>query len=135
MVGRVAGVVWRMWEHSFHKVFGLEPIKPGEEHLFFIAKRTYLGRRFTVDGMVVKPFDKVIELHMNNDLLAEVLRSESQLVGIAVRLINEAKKSLPLLAEAISQKQFASISVVYGVTFIHRGIQRFGFQALPVRSK
>jgi hypothetical protein len=122
------------WERFFHIAFHLEPIHPHENHLFFIAKRTYIGRRFTVGDEVIKPFDKVIELHMNNELLVQYLHEDPNLVSLAVRLVREARKSLPLLAQVVHQQRFAKARVIYGVTFIHRGISRLGFHTLPMRN-
>lgn len=135
MPNRLIRRVWLAWEKTFHVVGRLQAIRPGTQDLFFIAKRRYLGRSFTVDGVAVRPFDTVIELHMNNDLLSEVLRTESQLMGIAVRLIHEARRSLPALAETLKDARYVRVKALYGVTFINRGIERFGFHTFPVQSQ
>jgi hypothetical protein len=128
-------MIWMAWEHFFHIAFRLEPIHPKEEnHLFYIAKRTYMGRSFKVGAEIVRPFDEVVELHMNNQLLVRYMREDPQLVSLAVRLVREAKKSMPLLADVVRQQRFAKARVIYGVTFIHRGITRLGFSALPMRN-
>ncbi len=134
-MGKVSRTTWRVWERIFHIAFRLEGIESEERNLFFIAKRTYLGRRFTVDGETVKPFDKVIELHMDNEFLIEILQSEQQLISIAVRLLREVRRSLPALTDILRQQRFAAIRVVYGVTFLHRGVTKLGFTVLPVRNE
>ena len=133
-MSKMVKAVWLLWERFFHFAFRLEAIHPGGDYLFFIAKRTYIGRRFSVGNEVVKPFDKVIELHLNNKMLVEAISQEPQLVGLAVRLVKEAKRSMPILAQAVRNPRFDNVRVIYGVTFINRGITRLGFQVLPMQN-
>ncbi|MBX5436800.1 MAG: hypothetical protein IRZ33_06255, partial [Alicyclobacillaceae bacterium] len=124
---------WLGWECLYRILWGVRPIQPRQPHLFFVAKHRYLGRPFEVDGVRVGWFDPVVELHMNNEVLLEALRTQRSIVGLAVKLLQEAKRSLPALAACLSQEPYRGIQVVYGITFIHRGVDRFGFQALPLR--
>lgn len=135
MLRHLSRQIWLSWERLFHWAGRLQSLQAGERHLFFIATRRYLGRKFVVGNVTVRPFDKVIELHMNNDLLAEVLRTESQAIAIAVKLLHEAQRSFPVLAKAVNQNGYASAKAIYGVTFIHRGIRKLGFESFPMRSK
>ncbi|MCL6594051.1 MAG: polysaccharide deacetylase [Alicyclobacillus sp.] len=123
------------FEWVFRLVARVRPLDPCHRHLFLIARRTYLGRPFTVDGVSVKPFDQVVELHLNNTLLAELLREEKSPVSVALRLLEETRRSLPVLANALQETRYASAQAVYGITFVHRHISRFGFTVLPLRSR
>lgn len=128
--------LWQGWEKLFRVLAGVQPICEHDKPLlFFIAKRTYLGRPFLADDVRVLPFQKVVELHMNNDLLKQVLRTETTLVGVAIRLIREARETLPILAELLSTPEFDDVEVLYGVTFIHRGIQKLGFHTAEIRNR
>jgi hypothetical protein len=127
--------LWHAWEWLFHVVMRLEPLRAGEAHLFYLSVRRYMGRPFVVDGVQVKRFDKVIELHMNNDLLLQVLRETDNLVSLAVRLLQIAKRDLPILAERVASRRFAKAHVLLGITFIHRSVERFGFQSFPIRGR
>ncbi|MCF8563434.1 polysaccharide deacetylase [Alicyclobacillus tolerans] len=133
MSKRIIYTVWVVWEFLFRLFGRVRPLKRNERHLFYIAKRRYLGKPFDVDGVHVDRFDLVVELHMNNYLLMDVLREQTSLVGLAVKLVQEAKKSLPVLAESLRNQKFNQAQVLYGITFIHRGVERFGFQILPLR--
>lgn len=120
------------WESLFHKVFRLQEIQPGEEHLFYISKRRYIGKPFTVDGVFVRLFDPVVELHFNNDIIERALHSDPNVVRAMVQLLREARKTMPLLASALQGHRYRDAKALYGITFIHRGIERFGFQTLPM---
>ncbi|MDP9727437.1 YkoP family protein [Alicyclobacillus tolerans] len=133
MKNRIYRSIWCGWEKLFHIAFRLKEISPDQEYLFYYAKRRYLGRRFEVDGITVKPFDKVIELHINNDRISEILSSDKDMMPIVLRLLKEAHRSFPALAELVSRPEFDDAVALYGITFIHRGISRLGFSNYPMR--
>lgn len=125
--------VWKTWEFLFRFLGRVRPLRRNEPYLFYIAKRRYLGRSFDVDGITVHRFDVVVELHMNNAMLVRTLRDQTSLVGLAVYLVKETRRALPVLAERLSSSQFQGVKALYGITFIHRGVERFGFRILPIR--
>ncbi|MFB5191795.1 YkoP family protein [Alicyclobacillus fastidiosus] len=132
---RVLRRIFDVWELMFHKINHLEDIEPGVEHLFYITRRKYLGRTFSVDGVSVKRFDPVVELHINNTLVERRLREDENIVRAMVQLIRQARQSLPALANAIQGEKYRDAEVLYGITFIHRGIDRLGFQTLPLNER
>ncbi|GGJ09928.1 hypothetical protein GCM10010885_18830 [Alicyclobacillus cellulosilyticus] len=132
---RVFTHLWMAWERVFAWMARLHPLRPGERHMFFIARRRYLGHPFVVDGVEVRRFDPVLELHMNNEILMEGLREGGPLFGVIVKLLQEAKRSLPVLAERAMDEEFRDVRVLYGVTFIHRGVERMGFTSFPIRNR
>lgn len=135
MKGTIVRVVWRVWEALFRAFFGVRPLVPGESHLFLIATRRYRGRPFSVDGIDIRRGDRVIELHLNNEMVLDLLREEQKsLIGTTVKLLREAQHSLPILAQALSSAKYEREHVLYGVTFIHRGIGRLGFHTIPLGS-
>lgn len=135
MPGSIVQALWSKWEIVFHRLWHVQPIAAGGPYMFFVSKQRYLGHPFTVDGVTVNKGDTVIELHMNNDMLIEILRDQKSAVGIAVRLLQEAKRSFPKLAEFVAEPGFDGIEVMYGVTFINRSVERFGFHTFPIRRK
>lgn len=135
MAQQVVFWIWKAWEFLFRFFGHVRPLRKDEPYLFYVAKRRYLGKPFVVDGVMVKRFDLVVELHMNNSYLVNKLRRQTSLVGLAVQLVQEAKRSLPVLAESLSASKFDGIQVVYGITFIHRSVERFGFHTLPIQRR
>lgn len=132
MPNRAVRLVFDVWESLFHKAFHLEEIEPGVEHLFFIALRRYSGQPFEVDGVKVRPGDRVVELHMNNDVVERALREDDNVVRATVQLLRKARQSMPALSRAIQQAKYRDAAALYGISFIHRGIERFGFHTLPL---
>lgn len=133
MPNRFVRYIFDTWESLFHKMFRLQEIEPGVEHLFYIARRRYIGRPFTVDGVDVRFFDPIIELHMNNDMLERNLRQDENTVRAMIQLIRQARqKSIPALVRAIQDEKYNDCKAFYGITLINRGIERFGFQTRPL---
>lgn len=125
---------WMKWEAVFHRLWHVEPLGEGK-YLFFVSVSRYYGHPFTVDGQRVSRFDRVLELHMNNDMLLEMLQEQKTSIGFAVKLLQETKRSFPVLAKFVAQPRFEEIRVLYGVTFINRSVERFGFYTFPIRSR
>lgn len=136
MARPIIRTLWMAWEAVFRLFARVHPLVEDESHLFLVAKRRYLGRPFTVDGIRVKRFERVIELHFNNEMVLDFLQGEHKsLVGTTVKLLREGKRSMPILANRVSTREFDDQEVLYGVTFIHRGVEQFGFHVIPLRSK
>lgn len=127
--------LWMLWERLFHVVMRLQPLVPGESHLFFFSVRRYFGRPFVAGDVTVKRFDRVIEIHMNNQLIMQLMRETDSLMALVVRLIQLAKRDLPLLAQRLASPEFDGIGVLIGTTFIHRSVQHFGFQTRDISSR
>lgn len=135
MKSRLVRSAWRTWEGLFRLGAGVHPMLPGEPHLFLVATRRYMGKPFTVDGREVRRGDRVIELHINNEMVLDLLQEEQKsLIGTTVKLLREAQRSLPILAHVVASPAFAQEHVLCGVTFIHRGVSKLGFETIPLGS-
>jgi hypothetical protein len=127
-------IVWRVWEFTFKVFAGVKPMSTHRD-LFLVADRRYLGRPFTIEGVQVRRFDRVLEIHINNDFVMEVLRNHHTIMASSVKLLKEARRSLPVLADYVQNETNDTVSVLYGVTFINRGIERLGFSTFPIRNR
>jgi len=134
-LGRVVYSLWKSWENLFRKLARVKPLEENQTYLFHIAKRRYLGRAFTVDGISVKRFDTIVELHMNNQLIERALQDPVNVVVVAVQLLREAKRSLPVLADCVTGPNYHHVQVLLGVTFMHRSVERLGFRTFPIANK
>ncbi len=135
MPGSLIQSLWSTWERIFHRLWHVQPISDDGPYLFYISEQRYLGHKFEVDGVTVSRFDKVFELHMNNELIVHILREQKSAVSIAVRLLQEAKRAFPAMSRFVSKPEYDHIKVMYGVTFINRSVERFGFHTFPIRRR
>jgi hypothetical protein len=131
---QIHSLVWRSWDLLFRVAARIKHLEKGESHLFCITQRRHLGRPFAVDGVCVRRFDPVIEIHMNNKFLAQVMREQDSVVSLAARLVKEARRSLPALANCVAAQKYQKVKILYGTTLIHRGVERFGFSTHPIQS-
>ncbi len=127
-------LVWRSCDSLVRVATRIKPLERGESFLFCITKHRYLGRPFSVDGVCVQRFDPVIEIHLNNKLVAQVILEEHSVVGLAKRLIKEARRSLPALAHCVASPKYQKVKILYGTTLIHRGVKPFGFSTYDIHS-
>lgn len=127
--------LWMWWEAVFRKAAGLQTLGDDRTYLFYVGKRRYLGKSFEVDGVPVHTFDPIIELHMNNEFLAELLHDQPSPMRMGIRLVTEAKRSFPALARHVNQPRYQRQRVIYGTTFINRSVEKFGISTFPIQQK
>ncbi|GMA63714.1 hypothetical protein NZD89_00155 [Alicyclobacillus fastidiosus] len=132
---RIHGLIWKSCDALFRLALGIKPLQQGKSDLFCIAKHRYLGRSLSVDGIRVRRFDPIIEIHMNNKVLNQAIREHGSVVSMAARLIKETKQSLPVLADCVASHKYEKAKILYSTTFIHRGVERFGFSTFPIQSQ
>jgi peptidoglycan-N-acetylglucosamine deacetylase len=124
---------WLTWERLFHKWFSVIPVVPSNP-LFFYRICAYRGKPIALPGdEAIASGDKVIELHFNNALLAQLGAGSESTVRLAAKLIHDTKEILPIFAERIEKdSEFQGVKGIYGITMIHRGTQRLGFTVIEL---
>lgn len=121
--------LWQVWELCFARLAGLKSAGNDEHVLFRLAVRNYRGKVMKLpDGTLLAPGDRVIELHLNNDFLQKLTTTARSLEATAIALLRETRRSLPLLAQTISQDPTCQeAKALIGITMIHRGTSQLGF--------
>jgi len=126
---------WLLWERAFHAIFGLESAIPGDDKSFLFYRVTdYRGETVPfADGGALKSGDKIVELHMNNELLYEFGRKARSPVQLAIQLIRAMERTMPQLAASVLQRaDAASIKAVIGTSMVNRGVEQFGFTVVEL---
>lgn len=122
--------LWLMWEKLFHVVFRLKTVGNVEDAAFHYRVIRYTGQdvEFADGGRVAKG-DRVAELHFDNKKLSTIAATSKSPVATGIRMLREVEQALPLLANQLAADFEANdIKAVYGVTMIHRGADRLGFE-------
>lgn len=129
---RTVTACWMAWERCFNVLFRIVDI--GDGSLFHYRIRPYRGGELALDdGAVIRPNDKIVELHFDNAKLKELLENSRSLVKVAIFLIRETEKALPALARHLeSRGEIGEIKGLYGISMIHRGPEAFGFSVLDL---
>lgn len=121
---------WLLWEHAFHVVFRLKKVGDGDTPAFHYRITTYNGeqRDFEYGGGLVKG-DSIVELHFDNRMLSGIAAESKSPVATGIRMLREVERALPVLADQIITDPAAKdVKAVYGVTMVHRGADRLGFE-------
>ncbi|MCL6547731.1 MAG: hypothetical protein K6T30_02350 [Alicyclobacillus sp.] len=108
---------------------------PAADQVFFIRPGRHWGRPFFVQGVQVRRFDPVIELHINHRWLARVVCEHPNPASLASRIRRDIRRALPELHELVNTGRFRTARVLRGATLIRGGAERFGFQVLPIERK
>ncbi|WP_052703028.1 polysaccharide deacetylase family protein [Paenibacillus beijingensis] len=127
--------LWMLWESAFHVLFRLKPVSGGaDEPAFHYRMTTYGGPPVKLeDGVTLSKGDPIAELHFDNRMLQNVARHSSSPLGVAIHLLRVMEKALPLLASSLlADPKAENIRAVYGITMIHRGASRLGFDVVEL---
>lgn len=121
---------WLLWEHAFHILFRLKQVGEEETPAFHYRVTIYNGeeRHFT-DGSKLVKGDSIAELHFDNRMLSGIAAQSKSPVATGIRMLREVERALPVLADQLVNDPTAqNIKAVFGVTMIHRGADRLGFE-------
>lgn len=126
----------RLWSHAdklVHRLSGITDM-PGSK-IWRIALRRYRGREWTMrDGSVLKPGEHYLELHVNNDRLLALTDENASVERATLIARREVLDGLPPLAEYLDrEKKLENVSVVMGITILHRGLGRIGFAVADMK--
>jgi len=137
MASLLLGAIIRAMLPIINKVHAIAlGIKPLERNsIICIEVRRHKGCPIKLeDGCEVGPGDPVIKLHLNNDWIAERLRSGSGsgMRGFPRGLIYYFRDGLQLLATEVADGKYGGIVAVYGWTAFHTHAGRLGFQVIDL---
>ncbi|WP_168121680.1 polysaccharide deacetylase family protein [Paenibacillus sp. HB172176] len=124
--------LWLLWESLFHTLFRLKKVGDSEEPTLHYRIIPYHGQEITFeDGGSLKKGDSVAELHFDNRTLSSIAASSKTPLATGIKLIREVESALPELADQLEKDPDAQgIKALYGITMIHRGATRLGFEVL-----
>ncbi|GBF34485.1 N-acetylglucosamine deacetylase [Desulfocucumis palustris] len=129
--------LWSFWDSIVLRLAGVEQVTVnGRPTLFRLAVRKYTGPEIKMPcGTYLRQGRRICELHLNNDIVAELLAGETKPEKIAVRIVRELRRSLPALAKFVSEEpKYKDIQVIAGVTMLHRATEKMGFVSADIKS-
>ena len=120
---------WLGYEKVFHLFFGMKTTNE-ERPVFHFRFRPYHGDAIQLDdGITLNPSDQVMEIHFDNERLYEIGKKSRSSMQLAIHMIRDVERTLPELASYIQQhgNLTQEVKAIYGVSFINRGPEQFGF--------
>ncbi|MCU6709643.1 polysaccharide deacetylase family protein [Paenibacillus sp. J5C_2022] len=130
LIKRTLISLWLLWEKAFHAAFRLKQVGESDQPSFHYRVTTYSGQTVEfAEGGTIGKGDAVAELHFDNGMLSRIAARYKSPLAAGLRVIREVEHALPQLAMQLAEDPDASdIKAVYGVTMIHRGADRLGFE-------
>lgn len=116
--------LWEKWEHLYNRLYHVQRIGLS---IFRLSKSRYQGPElYDENGRVLAHAgDTLAEIHFDS---LRLQNKEGDAQKIALNAMRQARESLPLLAQYVSQNpDFQDVKVLFGQTLIHRGVKGFGF--------
>ncbi|MFZ5631893.1 MAG: polysaccharide deacetylase family protein [Bacillota bacterium] len=130
--------LWRVWDRMFRLALNIKDVTAddGSPTIFRTSVRRYTGAPVALPGgETLHPGEKICELHVNNDYMAEYLAGETGPGRLGIRIVRELRRSLPALAAHIAgDPRYMDIKSVVGITLLHRATAAMGFTAVEISS-
>jgi hypothetical protein len=124
--GRAVGTlsVWLAWERLTSWWWRLRPVRP--DGIFRYHLRAHHGPPVLLaDGTLVRPGDRLIELHFDNRRLLRLATTPDWTPFVATRL---AAEDLRVLDRLLADGKLPEIVALHGVTLFARAGRRLGFE-------
>ncbi|HOV80335.1 MAG TPA: polysaccharide deacetylase family protein [Bacillota bacterium] len=136
--GRLKKVILRVWsltDSAIRAVSGIKDIDGKNPFIFRFALRRHRGGdREVCDGVLLRRGDRYLELHINNELLLRQIGENASLERMAVKSMREVRNGLPALARFLSSNErFREISVILGISLLHRPAESLGFRVYDMK--
>jgi peptidoglycan/xylan/chitin deacetylase (PgdA/CDA1 family) len=127
--------MWTKWDMLYNWLFNIKPIDKNHP---LLKKRvcTYLGKTIQLsDGEKIQKGDRVLELHLNNEMLFNMGINSRSAVQLAIQMIRSTEQLLPKILTHILNESSEEIKGLYGVSIVHRGTKQFGFTVMDLPEK
>jgi hypothetical protein len=129
---------WRLFEGYFARTCGIESITPEPDCLLAFNRVTYRGPELELhpgSGERLRAGDVFLEMHFRRQALLPLIR-DGDPVRMAVGLLKLGDRDFPRLAAAVeSESRFADVKALHALTLFHRGIERYGFEVVPIAER
>ena len=122
-------IFWPVVDRLLKLLGRIRTLKADGSGIMSFSLARYKGpARVLNDGSEVRVGDTLIELHMNNDWFRRRRQLNLRISQSPWEIINCSAQDLCLLAGQVVDGKFEGIVALRGVTFLHTGARRLGFQ-------
>ena len=122
-------IFWPVVDRLLKLIGRIRTLKADGSGIMSFSLHRYKGpARVLNDGSQVRIGDTLIELHMNNDWFRRRRQLNLRISQSPWEIINCFAQDLCLLARQVVDGKFEGVAALRGVTFLHTGAKRLGFQ-------
>ncbi|WP_334076854.1 YkoP family protein [Paenibacillus sanfengchensis] len=127
--------VWMAWEQGFERWSRARSLYSGNYGICKMFVTKYRGPVIDCqDGTQIVPGDWVGELHLDNRIILEMLRSQNA-NQVALRVARLLRSSMrEICADIETHHKLGQVKALQGITLLHRGITHgLGFETHPLK--
>ncbi|QHZ45828.1 MULTISPECIES: YkoP family protein [Bacillus] len=129
--------IWSVIDPFYYFFSRLTLIDKNKRSIFRVRLTKYKGIDVILsDGTVIKKNDVLIKIHLHNIKLIKELQNIESAVRRGIIIYQKACVSMPILAQYVkSHKHTDQIKGIIGITTLHKGVERLGFEAVEPANK
>lgn len=110
-------------------IYHIRPLKADDSGIIRFSLRRYKGpTRALNDGSEVKTGDTIIELHLSNDWFKRRRKLDIKASQSTREILGCFEQDFRFLSQQVVNGKFEGVVALHGVTFLHAGAKRLGFQ-------
>jgi hypothetical protein len=122
-------IFWPVVDRILTLVGHIRRLNVDDSGIVRLSLHRYKGStRVLNDGSEVRTGDTLIELHMNNDWFKRRRKLNLRISQSPWEILDCFEQDLRLLAQQVVDGRFGGVVALRGVTFLHTGAKRLGFQ-------
>ncbi|AJE53907.1 YkoP family protein [Paenibacillus polymyxa] len=128
--------VWMVWERGFDWISRFRGSHTSHFGICKVVIKKHRGESIVcADSTIIDRGDLVGELHLNNEKILMLIKSEDS-DRAALMTARLTRKSMQQISEAFaSQPEFREVKALVAITLLHRGlIHGLGFEQQPMKS-
>ena len=122
-------LLWPLVDTVLRKLRRIRPLRIDSDSIIGIELRRYNGTSIMLDdGSEVKAGDEILEIHLNSIWFRKRRSPDGIGASYIWKVIKHVGQDLCFLGEQIAEGAFEEVTALHGVTFLHLGARRLGFQ-------
>jgi len=131
-------VMWNLWDPIYFSMTRLRYIeRDGERTIIRARLMRYRGKPVVLsDGTVIGKNDLLIKIHLHNAKLLKELQRYNHEIAKGKAIYRHVRETLPSVAAFLeSHRRFSEIKGIVGITTLHKGSGKLGFEAFPIHNR
>lgn len=128
--------IWSLLDKIYFYYSPLEYVNQEGKNIFRVKYLTYRGKDILLsNGVSIQKNDLLLKIHLHNFLLMKEMINIENETKRALYVYKRVEESMPGLADFIrNHPQKDSIKGIIGITLLHRGVSRLGFEVKEIEN-
>lgn len=122
-------VLWPVVDTVLRRIRGIRPVSSHENALLCVEHRRHSGSSVSLaDASLIVTGDCLLEIHLAPLWFTKHRGRNATVVAVVYEVLHTLVCELRELAHQMSQGMYTDVRAIHGVTFLHTGARRLGFE-------